>query len=142
MCLETNVRLLRAESRGEYLFQIQTDIRGPIAGEAGGGTEAGSFAGVRVAESNAGTGSSAVLSRQLKAGFKGPLLLSVDLCNKAATNPMRGGLRTRGHLPGMVLAAPASRVIFVDTAWHEAYHVLYLYEPHRRFYMPGNTLIR
>jgi hypothetical protein len=39
---------------------------------------------VRVAQSAAGAGSSAVLSRQLKAGCKGPSLLPVDLCNKVA----------------------------------------------------------
>lgn len=61
---------------------VRTDVRLPIKGRAGSGAGAGSLDCLRVAQSDAVTGSSAVLSGQLKAGFKGPLLLPVDSCNR------------------------------------------------------------
>ena len=80
--VETDVRVLHTESCRAYLFQMQTNVRRWATGEAGCVPGAGSLARVRVAQLDAGARSSAVLSGQLKAGFKGPLLLSVVLCNK------------------------------------------------------------
>jgi hypothetical protein len=81
--METNVGLLCTEPGGERLFKIQTDVRRRVTVEAGCVPEKGSRAGLRVAQSDAGTGSSSVLSRQLKAGFQGPPHLLLDLCNNA-----------------------------------------------------------
>ena len=56
-----------------------------VCGRSGMSPGAGSVAGVRVAQSDAGIGSASVLSAELKAGGKGPLLLLVYSCNNAAT---------------------------------------------------------
>jgi hypothetical protein len=57
-----------------------------------------SFSLLPVAQSDAGVGSSSVLSGQLKSGFKGPLYLLVDLRNKAAQIRLKiswtGSIRT------------------------------------------------
>jgi len=56
--METDVGLLRAESGGERLFEIQTHVRRQVTGEAGCVPGAGSLARLRVAQSDAGAGSS------------------------------------------------------------------------------------
>ena len=83
IAVETDVGVLRTALRRACLFQMQTDVRRRLTGEAGGVPGAGSLARWRVAQSDAGVGSSAVLSGQLKAAIKGPSLLPVDLCTKA-----------------------------------------------------------
>src|SRR5687767_2634732 len=65
-------------------------------GQAGGVSGAGSLTRLHVAQSAAGAGSSAVLSRQLKAGGKGPSLLPVDLCNKAGQRNFRATFKDLG----------------------------------------------
>ncbi len=58
VCMETNIGLLRSESRGECLFPMQAELRRPIAGEARGVPGTGNLAGLRVAQSDARPGSS------------------------------------------------------------------------------------
>src|SRR5262249_33460570 len=81
--METDVGLLRAESGGERLFAIQTNVRRQVTGEAGCVPGSGSLARLRVAQSDAGAGSPSVLCGQLKKRFKGLLHLLLDSCNNA-----------------------------------------------------------
>lgn len=72
------------QTHAENAFsRFKPDVRRPPAGEAGGIPGAGSLSGLRVAQSDVGTGSASVLSRQLKRrewGECGPCLIH-------ATNP-------------------------------------------------------
>jgi hypothetical protein len=54
-----------------------------VTGKAGRGAGARSRDRLQIASSDAGTGSSAVLSSQLKEAFMGVMLYLLDLCNKA-----------------------------------------------------------
>jgi hypothetical protein len=72
--------------KATVVIQQQVDMRRLLEGEAGCVPGTGSLSGMRVAQSDAGTGSSSVLCGPLKAGGKGPLHLLLDSCNNAAVS--------------------------------------------------------